>query len=226
MLRGLAKRKRPIVIVGAGGHGREALGVVRARRLSFKGFADDSLPDLEVLKRIEAPYLGTVEQLNHTSQQYSFVIGIGSGELRSKIDNMLRSSRAAQPLVHPSAAVDQDVRLGMGTIIFAQATVTTNIEVGRHSHIGRGSAIGHDCNIGAYATVMPLASVSGSVEIGEGATIGTGAVIRQGQVIGAGAYIGAGAVVINDIDPHTVVAGNPARVLPTKRSSPPRAPLI
>lgn len=43
--------------------------------------------------------------------------------------------------------------------------------------------------------------------------IGTGAVIMSGITIGDGAIIGAGAVVINDVAPYTVVAGNPAKIV-------------
>jgi UDP-2-acetamido-3-amino-2,3-dideoxy-glucuronate N-acetyltransferase len=45
------------------------------------------------------------------------------------------------------------------------------------------------------------------------ASIGTGSVILGGVVIGEGAIIGAGSVVTRDVAPHSIVAGNPARVL-------------
>lgn len=45
------------------------------------------------------------------------------------------------------------------------------------------------------------------------ASFGSGAVILCGVTIGEGALGGAGSVVTKDVAPHTVVAGNPARVL-------------
>jgi acetyltransferase-like isoleucine patch superfamily enzyme len=45
------------------------------------------------------------------------------------------------------------------------------------------------------------------------ASIGSGAVILCGVTIGEGAVVGAGSVVTKDVPPHTIVAGNPARVL-------------
>lgn len=44
-----------------------------------------------------------------------------------------------------------------------------------------------------------------------GATIGANATIVCGVTIGEQAFVGAGSVVINDVPPHSVVVGNPAR---------------
>jgi len=46
-----------------------------------------------------------------------------------------------------------------------------------------------------------------------GASIGSSATILCGITIGEGAIVGAGSVVTKNVAPHTVVAGNPARVL-------------
>lgn len=45
------------------------------------------------------------------------------------------------------------------------------------------------------------------------ASIGSNATVMCGVTIGEGALVGAGAVVTKDVPPHTVVAGNPAKVL-------------
>ena len=49
--------------------------------------------------------------------------------------------------------------------------------------------------------------------VAAGASIGTNATILAGVTIGEGAMVGAGAVVTKDVEPYTVVAGVPARVL-------------
>lgn len=57
-------------------------------------------------------------------------------------------------------------------------------------------------------TIMP-------VRIADKAWIGFGASVLKGVSIGEGAVVGAGAVVTHDVPAHSVVAGNPARVVRT-----------
>jgi acetyltransferase-like isoleucine patch superfamily enzyme len=54
------------------------------------------------------------------------------------------------------------------------------------------------------------------VTIGDGAWLGAGAKILDGVTLGPGAIVGAGAVVREDVDPRTIVAGIPARVIATR----------
>lgn len=53
----------------------------------------------------------------------------------------------------------------------------------------------------------------GDIVVGHDVWIGFGALIRSGVTIGNGAVIGMGSVVVKDIPPYAVAAGNPARVL-------------
>jgi acetyltransferase-like isoleucine patch superfamily enzyme len=46
-----------------------------------------------------------------------------------------------------------------------------------------------------------------------GAWVGAGAIILPGVVVGDNAVVGAGSVVTRSVPPHTLVAGNPARVI-------------
>lgn len=54
---------------------------------------------------------------------------------------------------------------------------------------------------------------SAPIHIGSKAWIGTGVTILKGVTIGEGAVIGAGSVVTKDVEPWTVVGGNPAQLI-------------
>ena len=51
------------------------------------------------------------------------------------------------------------------------------------------------------------------IRICRGAWIGARACILKGVQVGEGAVVGMGSVVTRNVEPHTVVAGNPARLI-------------
>lgn len=94
---------------------------------------------------------------------------------------------------------------------------------GRHYQIRTGS----DVSIGPEASILTLghdpqspefANKGGDVIIGDRVWIAYRAMVLPGVTIGEGAVVAAGSVVTKDVEPYTVVAGNPARVI-SKRSS-------
>ena len=60
---------------------------------------------------------------------------------------------------------------------------------------------------------MPLLPFKGDTVIGNDVWIGQNAVILPGVQIGDGAIIGANSVVGRDVEPYSIVIGNPARLL-------------
>jgi acetyltransferase-like isoleucine patch superfamily enzyme len=68
----------------------------------------------------------------------------------------------------------------------------------------------HDLGSAAPASCAPR-----GIRIGDDVWIGMRVTILAGVTIGEGAVVGAGAVVCDDVPAHTIVAGNPARVVRT-----------
>ena len=204
-----------LVLVGAGGFGREALDIVVSMNaagadLELLGYVDDLPGEHPLIGRLGVTFLGTTDEL--VRLQAGFAIGIGSGEVRRKLDSKLTAAGCVPiTLVHSMATVGADNRIGEGCILAAGARLTTNITLGRHVDIHVNSTIGHDSVLDDFASVYPGATVSGNVRLREGVTIDTGANVLPGVTIGAGAFVGAGAVVTADVEPGVTVAGVPAR---------------
>ncbi|RME32826.1 MAG: antibiotic acetyltransferase [Deltaproteobacteria bacterium] len=59
----------------------------------------------------------------------------------------------------------------------------------------------------------PAVAENMHISVGHDVWIGDGAILLPGISVGSGSVIGAGSVVTKDVDPYTVVAGNPARVI-------------
>jgi sugar O-acyltransferase (sialic acid O-acetyltransferase NeuD family) len=220
------KQPRRLVIVGAGGHGRETLDVVEAINAhavaqgvvvpyEFVGFvADDA--DAEVLARRGASLLGSIEWLaSAEAEDASYTIAIGSSDVRARvaaaIDALQPLAELAGPLVHPLASVGNDVELGNGVILAAGARVTTNVRVGAHSHLNVNAVVSHDCRVGSFVTCSPGVLVNGTCTLEDGVFLGTGAIVTPGRRIGSGAVIGAGAVVLGDVPAGVTAVGVPAR---------------
>jgi acetyltransferase-like isoleucine patch superfamily enzyme len=82
----------------------------------------------------------------------------------------------------------------------------------------------HDNVVGDYATVTSGVRLGGGAVLQEGAYVGAGALVREGVTVGAWSLVGMGSVVLHDVPPGQVWAGNPARLLrETTVSGPPRA---
>jgi len=211
-----------IVIIGAGGFGREILDVIDASPIAtverddrtdhmFACFVDDGTPDLAKVAALGERVLGGLQML--TKLRCTYLIGVGNPATRRLIDERaLGLGRLPYPMVmHSTAAIGRSVDLGAGAVVCAHAALTTNIVAGRHLHVNLGATIGHDCVIGDYVTLAPGVNVSGNVTIGDEVEFGTGAQVLPGLAIGAGARVGAGAVVTRDVEPGTTVIGVPAK---------------
>jgi putative colanic acid biosynthesis acetyltransferase WcaB len=79
--------------------------------------------------------------------------------------------------------------------------------------IGKNCTLRHCTTIGNK--ILADGTPSGSPRIGNNVEVGSNVVILGPVTIGDGVVIGAGAVVIKDIPPYSVVAGNPARIIRT-----------
>jgi len=119
----------------------------------------------------------------------------------------------------------------VGTFVEIQkgVTVGNRVKISSHSFLCEGVTLEDDVFIGHSVIFIndkyPRAvTADGELQIEadwtvirtlvrQGASIGSNATVMCGVIIGEGAIVGAGSVVTNDVPAHSIVAGNPARIL-------------
>jgi sugar O-acyltransferase (sialic acid O-acetyltransferase NeuD family) len=209
---------KPVVIIGAGGHAREQLDLLRVGEGRAKREVKGLLVDPEFGKPGDevagVPILGGIDWLAAHADEVELVCGIGSPAQRAAMVARAEALGARfATLVHPSAVLGERVVLGEGVIVSAGTVLTCDITLGAHVHINVGSSVSHDCVLEAFATLAPGCRLAGVVRVGRGAEIGVGATIRDRQEIGEWSIVGAGAVVVSDVPANATVVGVPARVI-------------
>lgn len=210
---------RPVVVIGSGGFGREAVEVIQAAQsagaeLDLLGFVDDdaAAPGRAILERAGIRYLGGVSDLVLLGEGHSYVVGIGDPGRRAAIVDQLEDARlTAATVVHPRATVGARTDLGPGTVVCAGAQISVDVRLGAHVHVNPNATVGHDVVAHDFVSVNPGAIISGAVVVESRVLVGAGAVVLQGLRIGAGAVIGAAACVTRDVERRATVKGVPAR---------------
>lgn len=208
---------RPIIIVGAGGHGRILLDTLLAAGLEVFGFVEkqDVLQGSRIMGVKVYPETDMAQRF--PSGAVRLVNGIGSVDVptvrRSVYVRLKAFGYDFLSVTHPAAVVAADVVLGEGVQIMAGCVVQTGATLGPNTLVNTKASIDHDCRLAEHVHLAPGVTLSGNVSVGECVHIGTGATVIQGIGIGREAFVAAGALVTKDISAGVRVAGVPAREL-------------
>lgn len=211
-----------IVIIGAGGHGREVADILRHRsqvnsEVEPLGFVDDN-PAIHGQSLDGLPVLGNWSWLEGMNREdIAVVCAVGSPRICRRLVQRAKElglsfASAISPLAHVSAFA----HLGEGVTVFPGVIVNTRAVIDSYSILNVAATVSHDTRVGPYSNVNPGAHLAGNVTIGEGCYIGMGANVIQGRSIGAWSTVGAGSVVVRDLPANITAVGVPARAIKVK----------
>ena len=198
-----------LVIFGAGGHAKVVADIALKNGFEIEGFLDDNASASSV---IGYPILGKLNDCVKYKETHVFAMGIGNNAVRKMIFEKYPDYEYPT-LIHPTASIGIETKIGEGTVVMPFVVVNACAEVGEFSILNSASVVEHDCRVGDFCLIAPNVSMCGMSEVGNMVWLGAGSVVNQTIKICDGVMVGSGAVVTKDINEKGTYIGVPATKL-------------
>lgn len=210
--------KKLAIIGGVGAASTIAYAVIDAEKSNssdykFCGFINDK----DEKKNIQGYHvLGGLKDIPKLLDQDYYIINtvykIDGQVFRVNLFNDLKiPEEKLATFVHPKAYVAPNVSLNYGCVIMPNASVSSGVNFGINCRIMSGAMIGHDNAISDHSFFAANSTIGSHLEIGEASYIGLNSTLGGKLNIGKYSVIGMGSVVTKDVEPYSIVAGNPAK---------------
>jgi len=208
---------RRILIVGAGGLGREVL-----------HWACDAWPDMAPLIEgflsadagilaghdCSLPVIGDPARFEPQSGD-ALLLAIGIQHVRRRVaENLLARGAEFLTLVHPTAIVAPTASIGAGSIVCPGVIVSDAARLGRFTLLNYHASIAHDGATGDFAVLAPYATLGGGARVADDVFLGLHASVGPGIEVGMGSKVAANSCALADVPPESLVHGVPGRLAP------------
>ena len=208
--------KYNIIIVGAGGFGREvylwAKDSFSKDQYRIKGFLDDN-------PRILNDYImdiGIIGNINDyvIQEQDKFLIGIGDVDAKKNVVLSLKKRGAKfLTLIHPTALIADTSIIGEGVIICPYCLISDNVKLDDFVMMNAYADCGHDAKVGKYCILSSYVAVMGFSILEDEVFLGTHATVIPGKRVGYKSKVSANSVVMRNVPPNKMVFGVPGKAI-------------
>ena len=205
---------KQLIIIGAGGMGRTLFDIASesvgyGTEFRIKGFIDDNLAALDGFEGYP-PVLARISDYEIEPDDV-FTFSIGGDSRCDCIERVVRKGAEFINLIHKTARVGTNVRMGKGNIVAAFTTIGPDCVIGDYNMIQSYTVIGHDACIGSFNRIDTHVTCVGGTKVLNKATIHTAAVINHKVTVGDRAKVGACSFVIRSVKEGQTVFGVPAK---------------
>ena len=205
-----------IVIVGAGGFGREiylwSKDSLPQNQYKIKGFLDDNANILDNYS-IEVGIIGNLDHYEVQNQD-RFLFAIGDISIKKQLITKLKEKGAKfLTLIHPTAMVTNTAKIGEGIVICPFCFVSNNAQLDDFVLMNAYSSCGHDTKVGKYCILSPYATLNGFVVLKDEVFLGTHATVIAYKKVGYQSKVSANSVVMRDVPPNRIVFGVPGKAI-------------
>lgn len=205
---------KKIVLLGAGGLGREVANIIeginrREEKYELLGFLDDYSTADSI---VGYPRLGGSDWILEHKDEVVCTCTIGDAEAKARVQSeLMKQGVRFESIIAPTATVAKRVEIGAGCILYWHVGISIDCKLGAGVLLNDSVIIGHDTTIGDYTSIMTRSTISGNCQIGEKVDIGGHVFVIPGKKIGDGARVAAGSIVFSNVRAGATVLGNPAK---------------
>ena len=184
-----------LLIVGAGGHGRCCLDIIRDLNCYDEiSFLDDSCIDKTIN---DCKVIDGIDKIENCYPEYKDIfIAIGNNKLRKKLIHKAKNTGYhVISVIAPDAAVSSYATIKEGTVVFYNAVIEADAKIGTGCIITANTTVNHDaiiedyCLIYSNSVIRPNALVGSMSRIGSNCTVAFNTKIKAGSDIEDGSVI-------------------------------------
>lgn len=206
---------RRIVIVGAGGFGRELLQWVRdswpEQASLVAGFLSDD-PSRLGNYSVGVGILSTIVDYEPQPGDY-LLLGIGVPYARRRVaEQLLARGGKFLTLVHPRAMVAATASISEGAVLCPFVIVSDSAKIGRFVLANYHASVGHDAFAGEFTVLSPYATLGGNARVEDDVFLGLHASVGPGRSLGSRSKVSANSCVLANAPAGSLVFGVPGRV--------------
>lgn len=160
---------KKIIVIGGGGHAKVVISIIKKlNNFDIIGYTDiENNSDI-----LGVEYLGNdeiLEELFLNKNIKNAAIGIGQiknvESRKETIEKLLKIGFEFPVIISPNAVVNEDVKLGEGTVVMDGVIINSGAFIGDFSIINTKTSIDHDCKIGDYVHIAPGVTISGALKL-------------------------------------------------------------
>jgi len=195
-------KKKPILLLGAGGHARACIDVIEQNGFyevaGLVGLAEEAGTNI-----LGYSVIGVDNNIPELLKEFTNVL-IAIGQIKTHVqrerlfNTVMQNGGNLQSVISPSAYVSKHAKIGDGTIVMHGAIVNAGASVGKNCILNSQSLIEHDSVIADHCHIATSATINSGVTISSGTFIGSNCSVRQRTNIGEHCVIGMGQNVLSD----------------------------
>lgn len=209
---------KDLVIIGAGGFGREMILHVNEEANKHKlewnliGFVDE-----EQTGEVEGyKILGNLETFLKMEEKPYFFIAIANSEARERIAKQCKAAGFPAATIYcggMNAMLAPNAEIGEGCYIGRNCAIMNEVKIGPFCIIQGRSLFGHDTTVGEYTSIMTDASFGGETHVGPHCYFGLRCTVINRINITDHCTFGACACVVKDAAQSGTYVGVPAKLI-------------